>query len=458
MPTSFSTSTATPGGKPPGPRGHVLFGHARELQHDALNFYLRLARDFGDVARIRLLSNTAYVVSHPNGIRQVLQKNHLNYDRNVITYKPLRPFLGNGLSLSEGTLWRQQRRLMQPAFHRQRLANLATQMTTAADALLKRWERRTNQDEPLDIHEEMMRVTLCIAGMTLFGLDLSDEHNPVGRAFQSMVQALADFVFFPFPPLSIPTPRNRRIQAALQTLNTLVRDLVCQRREQHIDTGDLLSMLLLARDEEGRGMDDQQLRDEIISLLFAGHETTATTLTWAWYLLSEHPESQRHLWEELDTILQGEYPTVEQLSQLRYTRMVLDETLRLYPPAFALVRRARADDTICGYRIPARHEVWTNIYAVHRHPEYWEQPEVFDPERFSPEHQASGVNRAYFPFGGGPHLCIGNSFALLEGQLLLTMIAQRYQVQLVSGQRVEPVSMLTVRPRHGLLMFLKARF
>lgn len=459
MTQTFSPTSTTPSNRqaPPGPRGHVLLGHARELQHDALNFYLRLAHEYGDVARMRLLSNTTYVVSHPDGIRQILQKNHLNYDRDVFMYKPLRPFLGNGLSLSDGVLWRHQRRLMQPAFHRQRIAGLATQMTGVAAAIFQRWENRTNQNEPLDMHEEMMRATLSIAGMTLFGLDLSDEQNPVGQAFQTMVHALSTYVFFPFPPLAVPTPRNRRIQAALQTLNTLIQDLVCQRRKQDRDTSDLLSMLLLARDEEGQGMSDQQLRDEIISLLFAGHETTANTLTWACFLLAGHPESASRIFEEVDTVLGGRYPTVEQVSQLPYTRMVLDEALRLYPPTFALVRRTRADDTICGYRIPARHVVWTNIYAVHRHPEYWERPEVFDPERFSLEHQTVGAREAYFPFGGGPHLCIGNSFALLEGQLVLAMLASRYQLQLVPGQTVEPQLALTIRPRHGLPMLLKAR-
>jgi cytochrome P450 len=337
---------------------------------------------------------------------------------------------------------------MQPAFHRQRILNMAEQMTTTAASLLTRWESKAKQDTPLDIHQEMLYVTLRVAGATLFGQDFSDEHNPIGAAFERMVQALAEYVFLPFPPLSIPTPRNRRMRATLKELDELVRDLVHERREHKTDTGDLLSMLL---------MDDQQLYDEIISLLFAGYETTANTLTWAWYELSRHPEVERRLWEEVDTVLHGEPPGVEHLSQLPYTRMVLDEVLRLYAPTFALARRALADDTICGYRIPANHLVWVNIYAAHRHPAYWEQPEVFNPDRFSPEHPASGVHTAYFPFGSGPHLCIGNSFALMEGQFLLAMIAQRYRLRLASREAIEPVMELTVRPRHGLPMRLEFR-
>ncbi len=442
---------------PPGPRGHWLLGHARDLQRDGLNFYLALARDYGDVARMRLLSATTYVISHPDGIRQILQKKHLNYDRNVFTYQPLRPFLGNGLPLSDGMLWQRQRRLMQPSFHRQRIAGLATQMTTAASALLKRWEHRANQNEPLDMQEEMLRVTLSIAGITLFGIDLSNDQNPIGQAFHAMVELLADYVFLPFPPLSVPTSRNRRILTTLKTLNMQVHDLIAQRRQQQTDTGDLLSTLLLADDEGEEGMGDQQLRDEIVSLLFAGHETAAITLTWACYVLSQHPEMERRLWEETDTVLHGEHPTFVHLPNLPYSRMIIDETLRLYPPTFALPRHSLIDDAVCGYHIPANHLVWANIYATHRHPAYWEQPEVFNPERFSPEHPAEGARIAYFPFGAGPHLCIGNTFALLETQLLLTMIAQRYQMQLAPGRTVEPMLALTVRPRHGMPLLLKVR-
>lgn len=442
--------------KPPGPHGHPLPGHTHELQHDALNFYLRLAREYGDVARIRLLTHPMYVVSHPAGIRQVFLHSQ-EHDRQVFIYKPLRPFLGNGISLSDGPLWQNQRRLMQPAFHRQRIAGLATRMTAAATSMFKRWELRPDQGAPLDMHAEMMRVTLCIAGLTLFGQDLSDEENPASQAFQTMVRVLADYVFFPFPPLQVPTPRNRRIRAALQTLNTLVYDLIQQRRQQPGDTSDLLSLLLLARDEEGQGMSDQQLRDEVISLLFAGHETTANTLTWACYELSRHPELEQRLWEETATVLHSETPTVDHLPHLPYARMIIDEVLRLYPPTFALVRRTLVDEEICGYHLPSNHLVWANICAVHRHPAYWEHPDNFDPERFSPDHPDPAAHQAYFPFGGGPHLCIGKSFALMEGHLLLSMIASRYRLRPVPGLPVEPVTMLTIRPRHGLPLFLTER-
>ena len=438
---------------PLGPRGHWLLGHVHDMQHDTLNFLSRLAHEYGDVARIRRLFKSVYVVSHPDGIRQVFQKNHFNYDRN--NYKPLRSFLGNGLPLSDGAFWQRQRRLMQPAFHRQRIADMATQMVKAGDDLLKLWEKRANQDEPLDMHQEMKRVTLCIVGITLFSLDLTAE-NPMGQAFKTLVQALAEYFFFPFPPLSVPTLRNRRIQATLNRLNTLVYDLIGERREQKTEMDDLLS-LLLASDEDGSGMIDQQLRDEMLSLFFAGHETAANTLTWALYELSQHPEVEHRLWQEIETVLHGKHPTVADLPQLPYARMVIDETLRLYPPVSVLTRHALADDNICGYHIPAHSEVTANIYAVHRHLAYWEQPEIFNPDRFLPDNPCEGARTAYLPFGSGPHLCIGKSFALMETQILLTMIVQRYQLQLAPGPTVEPVLRLTVHPRHGLPMFLKAR-
>jgi cytochrome P450 len=455
--TSLPASARTSNLKTPsGPRGHFLLGHVRELQHDPLPFTLKLAHEYGDVARIRLLSTSAYYVSHPDGIKQILQKGHLNYDRNVFFYESLRPFLANGLLLSDGELWRHQRRLMQPAFHKQRIASMATQVVKVGDAFLKRWEKLAHQNEPLSIHREMLSVTLSVAGMTLFGLDLAAERNPMGQAFQTLVQALADYVLLPFPPLSVPTSRNRCIRANLLTLDALVHDLIRERREQKTDTGDLLS-LLLASDEDGSSMSDKQLRDEIVNLLFAGHETTAGTLTWVWYMLSQHPEVEQRLWEETEAVLHGEPPTVVHLSRLPYVRMIIDEVLRLYPITASIPRRTRINDTICGYHVPANHVIFANIYAAHRHPAYWEQPETFNPERFSPDHPCEGVHTAYFPFGGGPHICMGNNLALMVAQILLTMITQRYRLELVPGQSVEPVQRLTIRPRDGLLMFLKTR-
>jgi cytochrome P450 len=301
----------------------------------------------------------------------------------------------------------------------------------------------------------MMHLTLCIAGMTLFGLDLSDEKNPTGKAFRAMAHDMSEYVFFPLPPMGVPTPRNRRMRAALQTLDTMIYELLRERRLEKTDRGDLLSMLLLARDEDGQGMNEQQLRDEIISLLFAGHETTANTLTWAWYELSRHVNAEERLREEVETVLHGKDPGVADVSYMTYGRMVLDEVLRLYPPTAHLIRHSRENDEICGYRLPANSLAMMNIIAAHRNPAYWEQPDIFEPERFSPDHPSEEGQRAYFPFGGGPHLCIGNSFALMEGQIILAMIAQRYRLRLQPDQPIEPRMALTVQPKGKVPMVIQ---
>lgn len=452
-----ASRSATAGRRPPGPHGHPLLGHARDLQHRALDFFLEIARDYGDVATIRLLGHPSYVVSHPDGIRNVLQRNHTNYDRGIKAQLPLRHFLGNGLPLADGDIWRQQRRLMQPAFHRERVAALAERMVATAAEVLDGWPARDGDGETIDVQQEMLHLGLRIAGESLFGLDLTDRHNPTGTTFETMVRQLTEYVFLPFPPLSVPTPRNRRIRATLRTLDALVTDMIERRRRPGIDPGDLLAILIAACGEDGRPITDRQLRDDIVSVLFAGYETTANTLAWACYELARHPDVQRRVAEEVDTVLRGGRPTIDHLTRLPRIRAVIDEALRIYPPTFALPRRAVANDTIRGYDIPAGALVWANICAVHRNPAYWPRPEVFDPDRFAVGGSDPGVRQAYFPFGAGPHLCIGNTFALTEAHLVLAMIVQRYRLQPLSAHRVQPVVELTVRPRGGLPMLVLPR-
>lgn len=260
----------------------------------------------------------------------------------------------------------------------------------------------------------------------------------------------------PFPPLSVPTPRNRRINAAIHTLDAIVQGLIQERRQRAIERGDVLSLLLLARDEEtGQGMSDQQVRDEVMTLLFAGHETTSNLLAWTWFLLATHPEVEQRLQAELDAVLGGRLPTVEDLAHLPYGHRVLEETLRLYPPAWSLARKALVDDKVGGYVLPASTIILMSPYVTHRHPAFWEEPERFDPDRFTPERVAVRPRYAYFPFGGGPRQCIGNTFALMEAHLILATVAQRYRLRLVPDHPVEPQALLTLRPRDGLPMLLE---
>lgn len=429
------------------PLGPLLPGDAREIQRDPLRFALAMMQQYGAIARVRFLFWPGYLVNHPHGVKHVLEENHRNYTKDMYTLKFFRPLLGNGLLTNDGESWLHQRRLVQPAFHRQSMATFGKLVTGVTGAMLERWRGFASSSEPLDISAEMMRLALRITGLALFNIDLSNEADAVGQAFATVRTLLSDYIYAPFTSL------NRRIQTTVRKLDTLIYDIINKHRRRGTDPGDLLSLLLSARDEEtGLGMSDRQVRDEVVTLLLASYETTATTLTWTWYLLSQHPEVEHRLQIELDEVLGGQRPTLERLVDLPYIQMVIKEALRLYPPVFCLGRKARSDDEISGHTIPAGSMLLLCPYTTHRHPDFWEQPEVFDPQRFTPEHSAGRPYYAYFPFGGGPRLCIGQHFAMMETQLILATIAQRYRLQLVPGHPVEPELSLTLRPRHGLSM------
>jgi cytochrome P450 len=417
-----------------------------------------MAHQYGDVVRIPSVLGSFYLVNHPDGVKRILQENHRNYDKNTFDYNILKSLLGTGLLTNDGPSWLQQRRLMQPNFHRQRVMAFGTLMTDASLVLLERWKNHMQEGQTLDIVQEMMHLTLYIIGQALFSLDLSAEGATVGRAFATASRLLIEHTYSPWIPLSVPTPRNRRYHQARQEMSNVVYSIIRTRRQSSEDKEDLLSMLLHVRDEEtGEGMDDRQLHDEILTLMLAGHETTSNALSWTFYLLAQHPDVEQRLHQELHDILGGRAPTVNDLPNLPYTQWVIAEAMRLYPPAWATTRHALADDEIEGYRIPADSVIVISQYLTHRHPDFWEKPDVFDPERFSPERSASRPHYAYFPFGGGPRLCIGNTFAMTEAQLILATIAQHYTLRLVPGIHVELEPLITLRPLHGLAMMLHSR-
>jgi cytochrome P450 len=443
---------------PPGPRENWLFGSASSIQRDPLGFNMSMLQRYGNVVAIRFLIWPTYMIFHPQDVKHVLQENHRNYSKDTYLIHFLRPLLGQGLFSNDGQSWLHQRRLMQPAFHRKQLATFGRLMTVATESMLERWQNVGAGNQSLDVAEEMMRLTLQIVGQALFSIDLSDETDTVGQAFTALMAPLMDYIYHPVPPLGFPTPRNRRIQQSIRTLDEVVQVIITEHRQLGAGKDDLLSMLLMARDEEtGEGMNDRQVRDEVMTLLLAGHETTSNALSWAWYLLSQHPDVESCMHAELEQVLGGRTPTVEDLPRLTYTRMVLEETLRLYPPAVGFNRKAMADDEVGGYVVPAGTLIWLSPYATHRHPDFWENPEVFDPERFSPERSSGRMHFAHFPFGGGPRLCIGNHFAMMEAQLVLATIAQRYRLRMVPDHQVEPQALLTLRPRYGLPMTLVER-
>jgi len=303
----------------------------------------------------------------------------------------------------------------------------------------------------------MMRLTLRIASLTLFNTDISGETETVGKALRTAFEHVGYLLVHPFAlSLNMPTPRKIRYLRAKKVLDTVVYKIIDQRRKTEKDAGDLLSMLLLARDEEtGGGMSDEQLRDEVLTLFIAGHETTAVTLSWAWYLLAGNPAANQKLRAELDEVLCGRTPTIEDLPNLRYTKMVLEETMRLYPPGWALPRQAIEDDIIGGYHIPAGSLVDVSQYVTHRRPDLWDEPDRFDPERFTPERFANRHRFAYFPFGSGSRTCIGNNFAMMEAQLVLAILAQRFQFQLVPEHPVVPDPTFVLKPRFGVMMRIR---
>src|SRR5215210_54358 len=449
-----TTRESVAAGAPPGPRGNVVLGSIGDLYRDRLRFVLDVASTYGDVVQYRVAHIRMYQVNHPEGVGRLLHDNHCNYSKDVATFGTLRLILGNGLFTSDGDFWRRQRRLAQPAFHRRRVAACGELMTDATLAMLERWRPSVAQSRPLDVATEFMHLTLEVATRALFSTSVERDLDKIGPAITTLLNEVTFRFTFPFyPPLKVPTPRNRRFLAARATLDSVIYRIIAERRRRPSEHDDLLALLMEACDEEtGEGMSDRQLRDEVITLFVAGHETTANALTWASYLLSTHEGLACRLRTEVDEALQGRLPTAADLPDLPYTRMVIDETLRLYPPAWITNRRAIEDDTMCGYRLPADAIVSISPYVTHRDPTLWENPEGFDPGRFAPERSTGRPHYAYFPFGGGPRQCIGKGFALMEATLVLALLAQRYELHLVPGRRVETVAMATLRPRHGMWM------
>ncbi len=455
-------TTLTKPAKPatvPEPKGQPLVGHLPALRRDALSFFVNTRRDLGDIFRFRAGPRHPYLIAHPDFIKHVLLDNYQNYQKDS-AYEKTKPLLGKGLLTSEGDFWLRQRRLTQPVFHRGRIGGFADTMVASTTAMLdERWSVLAREGTPFDVAAEMMRLTLTIVGWTLFSTDVSGEAERVGRALSvalehtnARMRSLLNFE-------TLPTPANRRFREAIATLDEVVYGLINERRKAGDggdDKGDLLSMLLEARDADtGEGMTDKQVRDEAMTLFLAGHETTANALAWTFYLLSSHPTATEGLFAEVDAL--GHTPTVADLPKLSYTKMVVEEAMRLYPPAWAVGRRALSPDEVGGYTIEAGSDVVISTYVTHRHPDFWPNPEGFDPGRFS-QARAEGRHRfAYLPFGGGPRGCIGNNFAMMEAQLVLATIAQRYALELVPGHPVAPQTMITLRPENGIVMRLRPR-
>jgi cytochrome P450 len=408
---------------------------------------------YGDVAYLTFLGQPTYVLNLPEHIEHVLVTRQRNYIKDKLQRVLLEEFLGRGLLVSEGDFWLRQRRLMQPAFHRQRVAAYGQLMSEQALRLRALWR----DGERRDIAEDMMKLTLGIVVRCLFGLELED--GAAAMVAPALTRVMDHFtkVQALVVPSWVPTPENLGYRAAVQRLYATVDAIVRRRREVGGDTGDLLSMLLQVQDEDGSRMSDQQVRDEAITLMLAGHETTAITLSFCWDLLSRNPEAEAALHQELDSVLSGRVPTVEDLPALPFTEAVVKESLRLFPPAWSLSREAAEADEIAGWRIPAGAMVWLNQWTVHRDPRFYEEPLAFRPQRWMDGLERRLPRFAFFPFGGGPRLCIGLSFAMMEARLALATLAQRFRLARVSEGPVELLPSITLRPKHGMPMTLCAR-
>jgi enediyne biosynthesis protein E7 len=446
---------------PPGPKGKPLLGNVLDFKRDTVSAIVGGWRNYGDAVLFRGAGPffPLYLFAHPDHIQYIFQDNFRNYRRQDFLRKKFQMVVGNGLVTSEGDSWVRQRKLAQTAFQRERLNALAPAMTDTTDEVLARWRELAQRHEPIDIQSEMMHLILGILTRTLFGADMSGDAAAVEHSVATQAKYLNDRLNSPFDiPERTPIPSQRRFLEARETLNRVVDSVIADRRRTGEDAGDLLSILLEARDEEtGEPISDEQARDEIKTLLIAGHETTATTLGWTFYLLSKHPEVAEQVRAELAEVLGDRPPTAEDVPNLKYTTMVLHESLRLYPPLWIVSRMPVEDDEVGGYPIKAGASIIICSYVTHRHPEFWDNPEGFEPERHTPERMKERHRYSYIPFGGGPRGCIGFPFAIMEMPLVLARAMQQFRLSLVPGFSVEPESAISLRQRRGALMNIEPR-
>jgi len=438
----------------PGPKPTLLDSLIYRPGRDPLVFFTSLARQYGDVVQYRMAGERVFLVSDPQYIKDILVTQNRNFTKSR-GLERTRRILGNGLLTSEGAVHLRQRRLMQPAFHRDRIAGYGATMVAYADRTRRDWRDGTT----LDVAREMNRLTLSIVGKTLFDADVESQAAAVGEALTGVMESFW-MTLLPFADLieRLPVPRLRRARMARARLDAIIYRMIADRRASGRNHGDLLSMLLTAQDEDDGGvMTDQQVRDEAMTIFLAGHETTANALTWTWYLVSENPEASRRLHEEVDGVLQGRLPTVEDLPRLPYVERVVTEAMRLYPPAWLIGRRAIAEYAFGPYVAPPRAILIMSPFIVQRDSRYYAGPERFDPDRWTPARKAALPPFAYFPFGGGPRRCIGESFAWMELILIVATIAQHWDLRLVPGHPVVPQPLITLRAKHGMRMTAGAR-
>ena len=440
----------------PGPPNRFPGSHILAMRRDSLAFMTKLARDYGDIARFRMGRVEIHLLNRPDWIRDLLVTHAASFHKGRGLERAKR-LLGEGLLTSEDPVHLRQRRMMQPAFHHQRIGTYGEVMADCAERLADRWE----DGQTRDAAQEMTRLTLAIVGRTLFDTDVEAEADEIGQALTTSLEIFGRAITLPYFRIldRLPLPSNRRFEKAKARIDATIDRMIAERRRAPAGRKDLLSMLVLASDTEGdgRGMSDAEVRDEAVTIFLAGHETTANALAWTWYLLSRNPDAEARLHAELDAVLGGRLPGAADLPRLRYTEMVLAESMRLFPPAWIIGRRALAPYAVGGFTVPRGAIVVASQWVTHRDPRYFPEPERFDPERWLPEAKDARPKFSYFPFGGGPRVCIGEGFAWMEGILALATLARRWRLRLAPGHRVAPSPSITLRPKFGIPMRFEKR-
>ena len=436
-------------------RGYPLIGNLPDFRKDRLSLLQRMARE-GDVCGMHFGPFSGILFNTPEQVRSILVDHAYDFDKGVAVHKLLRPLFGDGIFSSEGDFHRHQRKLMSPPFQPRHIASYADLMGYYGEQIQQTWP----DGSVIDVNRQMTNLTMSIIGKALFDADIFTETDELGAAMTVVMKyaTRASSTLLP-APYRWQTPRNRRTHKAVQVLRTRIGRFIDERRNHPAERNDFLSILLRARDEDGHPMSDEQVMAECLTLFLAGHETTATALSWTWYLLCQHQESYRQVQQEVDRVLQGRTPTSADLARLPYCLQVFKEAMRLYPPAYAFARQALREVEIDGYRVPKGYVVLLAPYTLHRREDAFPEPETFDPERFTPEREKHLPRYAYLPFGAGPRICLGMYFAMMEGHLLLATLVQRVSFALVPGQTIESDSVhhVALRPAGAVHVTVKKR-
>ena len=432
---------------PPGPKGLPVIGHLLEIRRDPLGFFSTCSERYGNIVSLRFGTWPALLLSGPSDVETVLVKNHHGFKKNTFFWRHVTAIFGKGLLTSEGEFWHRQRRLAAPAFAGQRLASYGAIMVRHTSRVVERWK----PDAARDFHADMMGLTLGIAAKALFDSEVEEDVAAMDKAVNALTDQIAVRFARPFViPDVVPLPGHIRYRRALRRVESVVQRIIRERRSDRQDKGDLLSMLMQARDENGDPMPDRQLRDEAVTLLLAGHETTALALSWTVYLLGQHPDVEARLSAEIEAVLGSRAVSVEDLPRLRFTDQVVTEAMRLYPPAWAIGREAVEECEIGGYPVPVGTTILMSPWVIHRHQRYFDEPAKFQPDRWSGDLARQLPRFAYLPFGGGPRICIGNRFATMEAVLILATVMQRFRLHLLREREVVPFPSITLRPKGGI--------